>query len=76
MLHTTSLRQCLSYVTRLLVEGLVELELDGHGLEGGGRGATPLAAPEVLHLLGRGRDGRSLLYHEAEEIWLSDHQIL
>ena len=53
--------------TRLLVEWLVELELDCHALEGGGRGAAPLAAPEVLHLLGGGRDGRSLLDHEAEE---------
>merc|ERR1712241_515415 len=49
----------------LLVEWLPELELDGHALEGGGRGDAPLAPAEVLHLLRRRRDRRRLLDHEA-----------
>ena len=51
--------------TRLLVEWLSELELDGHALERGGRGDAPLAPAKVLHLLRRRRDRRGLLDHEA-----------
>ena len=53
------------FLTDLLVEWLPELELDGHALEGGGRGDAPLAPAQVLHLLRRRRDRRRLLDHEA-----------
>ena len=71
-MHCQSL-QCLC--TCLLVKGLVELELCGHALEGGGRDELPLAAPEVRHLLGRCRDGGCLLDHKAVER-CGDNQIL
>merc|ERR1719373_1008559 len=45
----------------LLVEWLSELELDGHTLEGGGRGDAPLAPAQVLHLLRRRRDRAAFL---------------